>query len=175
MNTASFPFGLVLILLVADAALAVLARLAKLSAPTIARKAFLTENEKCVLGFLEAALPDHRVMAQVAMGALLTTTESDRSKASSARNRFSQKIVDYAIVTRDTAEVVALVELDDRTHRVVKDVERDAMTAAAGYCTIRIPGRPRPTAQSVREAVAHLARSSLAIAQPLESRMTARI
>jgi very-short-patch-repair endonuclease len=104
-------------------------------------------------GFLEAALPHHRIMAQVAMGALLRADEVDRRRAHSTRNRFSQKIVDFVIVTRDTAEVVALVELDDRRHSTAKDAKRDAMTAAAGYRTIRIPSRSQPSAESVRKAV----------------------
>lgn len=163
MNPAADLIPYLLIILVGVGALVLLARFAKAAAPRIVRKAFLTENEKWVLGFLEAALPEHRIMAQVAMGALLTTTEPNRGKAQSARNRFSQKVVDYVVVSRDTAEVVALIELDDRTHSRAKDAARDAMTAAAGYRTIRIPGKPRPTAQSVHHAVAELAVASPAM------------
>jgi very-short-patch-repair endonuclease len=109
-----------------------------------------------VLGYLEAALPQHRVMAQVAMGALLEAAETDRKRAHGTRNRFAQKIVDFVVVSRDTAEVLALVELDDRTHRAARDAKRDAMTASAGYSTIRILSRPRPSPESVRSSVAHL-------------------
>lgn len=122
--------------------------------PQFIRKRYLTDAETRVLDFLEAALPHHRIMAQVSMGALLDAGERDRRRAYATRNRFSRKIVDYVVVTRDTAEVVALVELDDHTHRPPNDAKRDAMTAAAGYETIRIPGRPRPTAASVHAAVA---------------------
>jgi very-short-patch-repair endonuclease len=52
---------------------------------------------------------------------------------------------------------VALVELDDWSHDESRDALRDAMTDAAGYRTIRIPGNPRPTAESVRAAVTDLA------------------
>lgn len=129
-------------------------------APRFVRKRLLTDNEARVLRFLETALPGHRVMTQVAMGALLDAGETDRKRARATRNRFAQKIVDFAIVTRDTTEVIALVELDDRTHRPAKDVKRDAMTAEAGYRTIRIPSRPRPTDASVRAAVADVVLSS---------------
>lgn len=139
--------------------LALLSRIAGPS-PRFIRKRFLTEAETRVLGFLEAALPQHRVMAQVAMGSLLKAGETNRRRALATRNRFSGKIVDFAIVTRDTAEIIALVELDDSSHSLLKDAKRDAMTAAAGYQTIRIAGRPRPSLQSVREAVAVLATPS---------------
>lgn len=157
MNPASLLVVLLPILFIALAAWALLIRRARPAAPQFTRKPFLTENQKHLLGLLEAALPEHRIMAQVAMRALLTTMEDDRRKASATRNRFSQKVVDFVIVTRDNAEVVALVELDHRSHRAAKDADRDAMTAAAGYQTIRIFGKPRPTAQSVRAAVADLA------------------
>ena len=137
------------------AGLAVVGRLAG-PRPKILRKPFLTDNEKRVLALLEAALPTHRIMAQVAMGALLRAGDSDRRRAQATRNRFDRKIVDFVVVTRDTAEVVAIVELDDRTHRAEKDKSRDAMTIAAGYRTIRIPSRPQPNAQSVAAAVADL-------------------
>ncbi len=139
--------------IVALIVLAVFAATAGAKAPRFARKRFLTEAETRVLGFLEAALPHHRIMAQVSMGALLKADEADRRRAHATRNRFSQKIVDFAIVTRDTAEVVALVEFDDSSHSAAKDAKRDAMTAAAGYHTIRIPSQPRPSAESVRMAV----------------------
>ena len=38
----------------------------------------------------------------------------------------------------------------------LKDAQRDAMTKAAGYHTIRISSRPRPNAATVRNAVSEL-------------------
>lgn len=134
--------------------------------PAVIRKRFLTENEARVLKLLETALPNHRVMAQVAMGALLKPKGGGGKSTQATRNRFAQKIVDFVVVTRDTAEVVVLVELDDRTHRPAKDAGRDAMTSSAGYRTIRIPSRPRPTMESVRAAVAPVCHSS--VPGPLE-------
>ena len=142
--------GLALLLLVA-----IIARVAR-PRPQFVKKPFLTDHEARVLELLEAALPGYRIMAQVAMGALLRAGESDRKAAHSTRNRFAQKIVDFVVVTRDTAEVVAIIELDDRTHRANKDALRDSMTAAAGYRTVRIPSRPKVTTESLRQAVAAL-------------------
>jgi Protein of unknown function (DUF2726) len=78
----------------------------------------------------------------------------DRKQANAARNRFAQKIVDFVVVTRETAEVVAIIELDDRTHSAAKDARRDAMTASAGYRTIRINSKPRSTTDSLKAALA---------------------
>lgn len=130
--------------------------------PQFARKRFLTPREARVLPMLEAALPQHRIMAQVAMGALLQAAEARSWQAKFTRYRFAQKIVDFVIVSRETGEVLAIVELDDDTHRFFKDMKRDAMTAAAGYRTIRISGRPYPTFASVRHAVAEFAPAATA-------------
>ena len=43
----------------------------------------------------------------------------------------------------------ALIEIDDRSHDPGKDRERDAMTARAGYHTLRIPAGASPTVQTV--------------------------
>ena len=120
---------------------------------------------------LEAALPRHRIMAQVAMGALLQAAEASSWQAKFTRYRFAQKIVDFVIVSRRTGEVLAIVELDDYTHDFFKDMKRDAMTSAAGYRTIRIPSHPRPTFASVREAVAEFT----AAAERLYERRTERV
>ena len=129
------------------------------------KKRFLAESEARVLTLLEAALPQHRIMAQVAMGALLNAAGADGKRARATRNRFAQKIVDFTVVTRDTTEVIALVELDDRTHRASKDAARDTMPAAVGYQTIRIPGKPQPTAEIVSAAVAAITASPTAAAK----------
>jgi very-short-patch-repair endonuclease len=117
-------------------------------------KPIMTPIERETFGYIQAAVPQLRVYAQVAMGALLRTEPGmSRQDAARLRNRFSQKIVDYVIEDPASGEVVALVELDDRTHNADRDHTRDAMTAAAGYFTIRLPAGERPTLQNVRSRV----------------------
>jgi len=116
----------------------------------VVKRAFLTENEKEFLQRLEAAFPEHRIMAQVSMGALMAPdVPGGTAQYLSIRGRFAQKVVDY-VVLDDALEVVALVELDDRTHRLEKDAVRDAMTAAAGYVTLRYLSREKPASQDIR-------------------------
>jgi hypothetical protein len=115
-------------------------------------KPLLTPRESAMLMALEEILPMFRIYPQVAMGALLAAPRRfDRRPTPADRNAFSQKIVDFVIFDHTNGKVVALVELDDRTHRADRDARRDEMTARAGYRTIRIPATARPT---VRTAIA---------------------
>ncbi|MBA3476905.1 MAG: DUF2726 domain-containing protein [Lautropia sp.] len=116
----------------------------------VVKRALLTENEKEFLQRLEAAFPQYRIMTQVCMGALMAPDMRGGSRDYlSIRGRFAQKVVDYVILD-DALEVVALVELDDKTHRLEKDALRDAMTAAAGYVTLRYRSREKPEPQAIR-------------------------
>lgn len=117
-------------------------------------KPIMTPIERETFGYIQAAVPQLRVYAQVAMGALLKPEPGmSRQEATRLRNRFSQKIVDYVIEDPSSGEVIALVELDDRSHSADRDRARDTMTAAAGYFTIRLPSTERPTLQNVRSRV----------------------
>ena len=110
----------------------------------------MTKRERIVCGFIEQAIPSARVHAQVSMGAILQPARGlDRSRATSVRNRFSSKRVE----DRASGDIIAIVELDDRTHNARQDAQRDQMTARAGYTTIRLSGG-RQTALSVRSALA---------------------
>ena len=64
--------------------------------------------------------------------------------------RYSQKIVDFVVVDLETAEVAAVVELDDRSHDTEKDAARDALMACGGYDVVRISVNERLDARSLR-------------------------
>ncbi|MDX3910963.1 MAG: DUF2726 domain-containing protein [Sphingobium sp.] len=125
--------------------------------PAPVAKPFMTRRERAVLAALEQVLPMYRIHAQVAMGALLKASASAGRRSNPAdRNAFSQKIVDFVVEDPTTGKVVALVEVDDHTHSRAKDRLRDAMTAKAGYRTVRIPPSARPSAADMLAAVGHL-------------------
>jgi len=114
--------------------------------PQVRAKALLTERERPARGIIERILPDARVHVQVSMGALLQPKAGlGREEAMRTRIRFFQKIVDFVIEDRASGAILAilailaLVELDDRSHDPLRDRKRDAMTASAGYRTIRLP------------------------------------
>lgn len=122
--------------------------------PAPIAKPFLTARETAMLLAIERVLPEHRIHAQVAMGALLQVPRLPGRRITPAdRNSFSQKIVDFVVQDRATGVVVLLIEIDDATHMRDRDRARDAMTGRAGYRTIRISGSTKPTLASVRLAL----------------------
>ena len=145
--------------LVVSVALLMHSVLSKLPKYRFQQKAMLTENEREFFGRLKRALPDFDVCPQVAMGALLDTglPQTDPQHLV-CRRAFAQKIVDF-VVYRD-GRVVAVIELDDRTHDPKKDAERDAMLASAGISTIRFDSRAKPEPSEIRRRVLALAGAS---------------
>lgn len=116
-------------------------------------KALLTPNELEFLLRLETAAPELRFHAQVSMGAVLDAAVSRRDDPKahmSARGKFSQKIIDFVAQRRDDGSIVAIIELDDRTHSADKDSRRDAMLQEAGYKIARWQSRNKPDAASIR-------------------------
>ena len=89
---------------------------------------FMTQREHAMLAALERVLPMYRLHAQVAMGALLKVPLVPGRRPTPADwNRFQRKIVDFVVEDPTTGSLVALIEIDDRSHEPGKDRERDAM------------------------------------------------
>jgi hypothetical protein len=120
----------------------------------VRRKRFMSRAEAVTLTYLEKMFPQLRVHAQVAMSALIAParTLSPKDKLWTHR-RYGQKVVDFVLQDRVSGQVVALIELDDRTHNWMKDHVRDRITASGGYPTVRLTGRSWPTRASVAAAV----------------------
>lgn len=92
----------------------------------------LTDREQAMYFKLQSALPEHVVLAQVALSALL------EAKSVATRNTFDRKIADFVVCSK-AFEVLAIVELDDASHKTkrAKDAERDHLLQKAGYKTLR--------------------------------------
>lgn len=148
------PFGgALLVLLVALLALRRWWR----SRVRLERRPLLTKAELELLAILRAALPSRLIGCQVSMGALLQPRRGiGRRAASLARNKISQKVVDFAVIDPATGVVEALIELDDSTHDARRDAARDRLLAQGRYRVIRIPSKPRPTPDVVRPYLAGL-------------------
>ena len=86
------------------------------------------------------------------MGALIEpkVLKSDRKSYYRARGHFSQKIVDYVAQERSTGKIIAVIELDDRTHNSHKDKIRDEMVTSAGYRVVRWDSRHKPDSDRIR-------------------------
>jgi hypothetical protein len=124
----------------------------------IQRKALLTPNETEFFQRLQRALPSYHVFPQVAFAALLTDDGKLSAKARwSVRAQFDRKIADFVICERGSLQVVALIELDDRTHVASFDRKRDAITNAAGYRTIRFQSKHKPTEAEIAALFQHAA------------------
>lgn len=97
----------------------------------------LTEREQAMYFRLTSALSAHIVLAQVAFGAMLKTTDT------ATRNRFDRKRADFVICTKHF-DIVAVIELDDASHRgrATQDRERDALLERAGIKTLRYKNVP---------------------------------
>ena len=115
-------------------------------------KALLTPNELEFLARLEGAVPELRICPQVAMGSILDpdVPRSDGKNFMRLRGMFAQKIIDFVAQDRKTGAIVAIIELDDRTHNSDKDAKRDAMLASAGYKIVRWQSKAKPESAAIR-------------------------
>lgn len=106
----------------------------------------MTNREKKMFNVMIEAMPECFVFTQVSMQAILWT------KDMATRNKFNRKIIDY-VVTNKEFEILAVVELDDKSHvgKEDKDAERDAMIKEAGYKAIRY--QKIPNAETLRKDI----------------------
>ena len=116
------------------------------------RRNLMTDNELEFFGRLVAALPDHCVFPQVAMSALLEPASGDKRTAHGDRLRIAQQRADYVVCTK-SGDVVAIVELDDKTHSRTKDQLRDSRLEQAGIRTVRFQSSHKPTPAAILVAI----------------------
>ena len=84
------------------------------------------------------------------MGAIMNPAKGlSKSEWWTTFNKFSSKRVDFVAEDPETGQIILLVELDDRSHKALRDKDRDELTRHAGYTTVRLPAGERPTQQSV--------------------------
>lgn len=122
-------------------------------------KGLLTENEREFFGRLVSALPAHFVFPQVAMSALLEASGGDNKTRHSDFLRIAQQRVDF-LICNAACRVVAVIELDDRTHNKRKDMVRDQRLKQANIPTIRYQSSSRPTLAQIQEAIASVEEAS---------------
>jgi hypothetical protein len=119
-------------------------------------KDLLTDNELEFFGRLVQALPQYYIFPQVAMSALLEAASRDEARRNTDRLRIAQQRIDYVVCDR-RCNVVAVVELDDRTHSREKDQVRDERLEQAGIRTLRFESRAKPSLQAIRAALKEVA------------------
>jgi len=123
---------------------------------TFAPKRLLTKNEEEFFQRLRSALPDFYIFPQVAFRAIVRPTAKYDSKAYTRQlAKIGSKHCDF-LICDDRLDVLAIMELDDRTHITERDAVRDALTGCAGYTTIRYESRIRPSVAEIKNDFAHL-------------------
>ncbi|WP_180061818.1 MULTISPECIES: DUF2726 domain-containing protein [unclassified Acinetobacter] len=87
----------------------------------------------------------HIVMCQVSFNALVT------AKSMQLRAKFNRLYTDFVVLDQEL-NVLAIVELDDKSHRrpdvIEKDITRDKILIDAGYKVIRY--KKIPTAELIK-------------------------
>ena len=120
---------------------------------------FLTARETAMLATLEQILPHCRIHAQVAIDALLGAPPGlGRPRRQGEGSVAATPTINFVAQDRDSGAILALIEVDDRASRAAANRARNAATAHAGYRTIRIPARTRPTPHEVQAIVSDLRR-----------------
>jgi Protein of unknown function (DUF2726) len=116
----------------------------------IRSKSLLTDNELEFFHRLTRALPRYYVFPQVSLGAIMDAAPDLPAKQRwIIRAHFDRKIADFIICEPRTLKVIAIIELDDRTHDSRRDRERDAITQAAGIRTLRYSSREKPSVAEI--------------------------
>lgn len=100
-------------------------------------KRIITMNEQPTFMKLKEALPEHIILAQVAFSAFMT------AQGYATRNLFNRKVADFVVLDK-AFNIVAIVELDDSSHKGKEDLdaERDALIQEAGFKVIRYKRTP---------------------------------
>jgi len=120
--------------------------------PRYRRQPIMTANEREFYQRLITACPDCQIWPQVPILALLRPDAKEGTRAFwMAFRKISNTRVDWVVV-RDM-EVLAVIELDDRSHDARKDAQRDQILKSCGYRVIRFNANRRPDPQQIHEAV----------------------
>ena len=113
----------------------------------------MTNNELEFFHRIRRATLDGFVFPQVAMAGLIEPDGLHGAAYQASFRRISQKRVDF-VVYDALMKLVAVIELDDRTHNPAKDAVRDANFSTAGIRTLRYESRAKPTIAKIRADLA---------------------
>lgn len=127
-------------------------------------KKLLTQPEQVLYFRLVQALPEHIVLAQVQLSRLLGVKIGSNYQA--WLNRINRMSADFVVCNKDSS-VVAVVELDDATHkkedRQAADAKKEKALSSAGIRVIRWQAKALPDVGAIRAAfMPNTARSAIA-------------
>lgn len=112
----------------------------------------MTANAREFYWRLLTAFPGCQILPQVPILALLRPDLKEGSRAfRRAFRMISNARVDWVVV--ENLEVLAIIELDDRTHDARTDAKRDQILVSCGYWVVRFDTKHRPMPEQIRRAV----------------------
>ena len=136
--------------------------------------ALLSPAERSFFGVLQQALgSDFQIFAKVRLADIVRPVPNpSRSGWRSAFNRITGKHVDFVICDSSCLSVMAVIELDDRTHerleRGVRDGVVDSALADASIPVLRVSARQSYSPAQIREQVQSLFRSERTLQRSAE-------
>jgi very-short-patch-repair endonuclease len=121
----------------------------------VAARGLLTKREQSLYRILLNLYPEHKIFVQVALSQLIDV-ERNHPERHSIRARYKQLVADFVLCRPDLA-VVAVIELDDRTHawpkRKAADARKNKALADAGIRLVRIPAGRLPAEDTLRALI----------------------
>ncbi len=128
-----------------------------------------TPAERSFSGVLDQAIdPEYRVFGKVRAADVMGVTKGmTRSEWQQAFNRIQSKHFDFVICRASDSSILLLIELDDKSHKKDRRMDRDNFleraTEAAGVPLLRIPCQRNYSIQEVSSlTTAHLPESNTA-------------
>ena len=116
------------------------------------KERLLTSPEQVLYFRLREALPDYCIFAQVQISQLISVKKGH--DFNQWFNRINRMSADF-VVTDKTMEIIAVIELDDRTHfrpdRMASDRKKETALISAGIEVIRCNVSQMPTVDKIKE------------------------
>ena len=115
--------------------------------------------ERSFLGVIDQAVSDkYRVFGKVRVADIITPAKGmNRKNWQIAFNKISAKHFDYVLCSKDKLEVIAVIELDDKSHNSKKAQRRDSLLEnacnSAELELIRFKAKSSYQVQAVREQI----------------------
>jgi hypothetical protein len=109
----------------------------------------MSDPEQALFRRLEEAMPECIILSQVPLSRFLAPAAKGFLARRRLLNRISGKSADFLVCLPDFT-VVAVVELDDRTHTPARDSRRDVMVREAGIPVVRVQVTEMPTVEYLR-------------------------
>lgn len=123
------------------------------------RGALFSPAERSFLGVLDSAVSEsYRVFGKVRVAdVILPEKSTNRRKWQFSFNRISGKHFDYVRCCKDTLNVIAVIELDDKSHKRKKSQARDkfldSACESASLTLVRFAAQAQYIVSEVREKI----------------------